>query len=151
MPLTYILVSLAIFIVALTIVIIARRTQNLRVLPAVPRPLKDNRLPKLDSIRENYIDGELICRPGYLRFSMDYVVEMDEKDEGLFVGYAKADAQHEHRITIYSDRDEIVGWLDGQQQLYSLLLSWGRSPLYGAFCHSAGQEWKGDVCVRVRS
>ena len=86
-------IALVLFTV-LCIIWLAKRMKIVRSKPqkyVEPLPYKPL---SLSEVKELYADGELLCRAGYLHYHLDIANAIDEDEEGLFVGYAKADSQH---------------------------------------------------------
>lgn len=145
----YFLAAMAVLTAALTVVAVAKHMRMLHEQRPQHRPLRDPRPIDRAFAESNYVDGELICRPGYLYLTLTCVTETDEKDYEVFVGYAKTDAGHDGRVVVCNAANERIGWISGQRQLYGWLLTVRRSPLYGVVSYSPERGGRGEVCVRV--
>lgn len=103
----------------------------------------------LDQVSAYCAEGQIICRPGFLQLTFSETFEVEDEQLGCFVGYAKADAQHDAVILV----TDLVGLLRGriasQPQLYELLIASRRSACYGVI-RKVGEGFQGDVCIRVR-
>ena len=93
---------------------------------------------------------QLLCRAGYLHYHLDIANAIAEDEEGLFVGYAKADPQHAERICIYDLQHTERGHINNQTDLYHSLSARKQAAVYGFLLHSEAKGYYGEVCVKVR-
>ena len=146
---TIVNIALVLFTV-LCIIWLAKRTKITRSKPqkyVEPLPYKPL---SLSEVKDFYTDGELLCRAGYLHYHLDIANAIDEEEEGLFVGYAKANPQHAERICIYDLQHTERGHINNQTDLYHSLSARKQAAVYGFLLHSEAKGYYGEVCVKVR-
>ena len=146
---TIVNIALVLFTV-LCIIWLAKRTKIALSKPqkyVEPLPYKPL---SLNEVKEFYTDGELLCRAGYLHYHLDIANAIDEEEEGLFVGYAKADPQHAERICIYDLQHTERGYIENQTDLYHNLSVRKQTAVYGFLLRNKAKEYYGEVCIKVR-
>lgn len=146
---TALLLSLAILLVAIVNLWIIRRTKAMRKRQpyVAPTPL-DAPITLGEAAR--YCEGDtILCRPHYLHYALTQAYEVEDDQLGLFVGYAKADPQHDATILVQSSDGQIRGLIASQPQLYEQLIASRRATCYG-LVRKANDDYRGEVCIRIR-
>lgn len=99
---------------------------------------------------EQYCDeGELVCKPHYLRYVLTEAYEVEDKQLGLFVGYAKADPQRNEDILVVDSCQLVRGRIASQPKLYEQLIASRRATCYGVV-HKGDRGYEGEVCIRTK-
>ena len=114
---TALLLTLAILLVAIVNLWIIRRTKAMRKRQpyVAPTPL-DAPITLGEAAR--YCEGDtILCKPHYLHYALSQAYEVEDDQLGLFVGYAKADPQHDATILVQSSDGQIRGLIASQPQL----------------------------------
>ena len=97
-----------------------------------------------------YCEGDtILCKPHYLHYALSQAYEVEDDQLGLFVGYAKADPQHDATILVQSSDGQIRGLIASQPQLYEQLIASRRATCYG-LVRKANDDYCGEVCIRIR-
>ncbi|KXA45100.1 hypothetical protein [Prevotella corporis] len=145
------IVNIALILLTVIVIIwLARKTKVAKTDNPVPVAPAQFKALTLSDVEDTFVDGELICRAGFLHYDFSCVLPVDEGQEGLFVGYAKADSQHDARICVYDDTQELRGYVNGQTELYQQLLNERKSSVYGFVRKVGDDKFVGEVCIRVR-
>lgn len=97
-----------------------------------------------------YCEGDtILCKPHYLHYALTQAYELEDDQLGLFVGYAKADPQHDATILVQSSDGQLRGLIASQPQLYEQLIASRRATCYG-LVRKANDDYCGEVCIRIR-
>ena len=138
------------FLVTVGVILWAvRRTKASRTVPTRVAPVVLDTPLTPDQVSAYCEDGQLVCRPGFLQLTFSETFEVEDAHLGCFVGYAKADAQHNAVILVSDQAGLLRGRIASQPQLYEILIASRRSACYGVV-RKCGGGFGGDVCIRVR-
>lgn len=124
---TALILTLAILLVAIVNLWIIRRTKAMRKRQpyVAPTPL-DAPITLGEAAR--YCEGDtILCKPQFLHYALTQAYEVEDDQLGLFVGYAKADPQHDATILVQSSDGQLRGLIASQPQLYEQLIA-SRAP-----------------------
>lgn len=126
-----------------------RRTKASRTTSSPVDPVVLDTPLTLEQVSAYCEEGQIVCRPGFLQLTFSEPFEVEDEQLGCFVGYAKADAQHDAVILVTDQTGLLRGRIASQPQLYELLIASRRSVCYGVV-RKDGDGFQGEVCIRVK-
>lgn len=144
-----VLLCLCFFVTVGVILWAVHRTKASRTASAPVDPVALDTPLTLDQVSAYCEEGSIVCRPRFLQLAFSEVFEVEDERLGCFVGYAKADAQHNAVILVSDLAGVLRGRIASQPQLYELLIASRRSACYGVV-RKEGDGFQGEVCIRVR-
>ena len=144
-----VLIFLCFFVTVGVILWAVWRTKVSRKPSSYAPPVSLDQPLTLAAVSACYEDDELICRPGFLRLALTEAYPVEDTQLGLFVGYAKADPQHDAVLLITDQQGTLRGQIQHQPQCYEQLMASRRATCYGVISKSE-DHFRGEICLRVR-
>lgn len=143
-------ILLAIIAILAATAIILWTIRHTRQLPQhkpyiAPKP--ENQPLTREEVLAYVYEEELRCKPGFLHYAFTHTFAVEDNEQGLFIGHATADPQHNGSILIADENGIPRGQIASQPQLYEQLIANHRTSCYGVSKKQEDTYW-GEVCIR---